>query len=1720
MAENSMERLPVDLSKEGKAPDDTSDSTAEEKESPAEDDDLDVIDCYTDDFDSDMEGDYCNKEAKKEKDRKTRRKDQINTVETTDQTDPVEKTNHEAENTRIDPLESPQEGDQEKNVYNTAPDFDDDDDEDVIQLCDDISDPFLDEPTSTSVADPVKPKISSSIENESEKDRILSEPLVKQMIVPDVCVSDEEDDRISVESKESLSLQIVHCVEKATKVMDEVKKAPASNNSNCSDSGLHQEDPDVLKLKLDLYQEMGGMDYETDDKTDDCEKASTVRIKQEPVAQQIFSEDIPTIELSSTDEEQEPVSSQQQTTKSPVEKRKKRKSKKKAKECAEIRPVSSEDSFPMVVDSTVSIKSRRTRNDSEGSLDDAAFYKDGRIKALRNRTVPIFPEYSCGKRTKSHRKSSDTDPSEAPFKKKKKIDPSMIGYHKRRKTTPGRSGSKCSLISASTATSSIPDDDMIVLSANDVLLTDPLIIEGGLTKNVENNNIQQQENNNIQPGNESKEELMHSLDLKETISKEFEHDTTLDTEKDVSEENHFPVPTTDIALEDMLDSFINNEQHGKDATSLFHTISPEEKFLMDSLFGDCEKQTPQVPSHEHLESLNSIMDDGKPLVEPLTVEQFAISYTVSSDIVEPLSVFMPMDNVSPVEDTGHDSKVPKAPNIKIIQNYQKYPFQAKAPKKQQPKTSTANSQPRKGRNRKKRETKDESDEEYLPSSNRTNKSKSKTQRSRKNSSTALKLSASTLNADHQQGENYAQQGKHHGQIFDNGDEDGTSACRNMPTLELDLALSSSDESFGAISKELVSSSPSKISSSSHEESSKFKTLGDDQPKPKGGGKHILGNRATVTTTKPLCVLPKRGRPKGSSKAKISDVYNPINNLKKIKTHQLSKASLDKGDKSNKKAALKQKLKRLFSSSEDEATPPANVHSATETEAELQLSASTIGSVIEPTEENQLEKTQAAGEKMDSLQIVISPLTEDKIRKINTPQKKPKAKSKASQTEISGLTWLIELDQIDFQSEYFEKLRVLMNNAAVHNVVSETKSGKITKSALPKTESSTSERSFNGVDIPCRSILQGYIGSTSPAGPQPISEGYNRSSAEDLLFQRAIDEVEIGANRTEDRLAVKKLERVVSSVRSSFRIPKLNKQASTSPQVVTSSTPHVAASVLDDLGTEPMPQVSRSLDQLSQNSRSSGSFRLPYDSGVVQRTVSNEYVNDRSGYGENGSATSRQDRNEMRQNIMLQERFELPATRGVEPGRNSPLRFENALNASYRPKTNALNGSQDTAQPSSNQETKSVPIPSSLENRPVLPSQAELMNVKRTIRNDMSQPPQLPMQQSFPPQPNVSSMFGGYKMAPYAANNNSFNRGSLLGYPGSDMMSMNGYNMGIQQQQNRGGSVPNDFTDFLSMLFDQLRQQQQLSMQQPFMPPPMVPPVVPMHNLQNMMGQSGSNIPPGFNQMYPQMSSAVQSQMSQNPVQSSIPPVEPQRASEQMEIICSIFGCIDFLSDKCIKTNCRYSHNTPRDEEVFQKLSIQSRDAIMASYRFVASRDDLFVKYFPVYATVMGRNNMRHQLVNTISDCEQSKRPIQYYKYIVEGLKISGTSPVQAMQIILEKHTKKSFHQLNVLIDLILDTAEGITTFLRTLEEFFHVKDYHYEIASINRLLEFCVLSMPLASELAAFVCKLILQVSVGDEHLVNTRVLLEFIQKVRVEPALALDVEDIVKKYGSVVMRP
>lgn len=241
-----------------------------------------------------------------------------------------------------------------------------------------------------------------------------------------------------------------------------------------------------------------------------------------------------------------------------------------------------------------------------------------------------------------------------------------------------------------------------------------------------------------------------------------------------------------------------------------------------------------------------------------------------------------------------------------------------------------------------------------------------------------------------------------------------------------------------------------------------------------------------------------------------------------------------------------------------------------------------------------------------------------------------------------------------------------------------------------------------------------------------------------------------------------------------------------------------------------------------------------------------------------------------------------------------------------------------------------------------------------------------------------------------------------------------------------------------------------------------------------------------------------------------PAVPPDEISDQ---ISQIFGCIDHLKGRCIKNPCQYSHTLPSEANLRQMLQTSAQDVVMTTYQFIVGQDNLFLRYFPVYAEIMGRRNMRHQLLDAVPHCEQSKRAFSYYRYIVDGLTINGTlNRAKAVQLVLEKHRKINFDQINALITLILDTNEDIPQFFPWLEQFSNVQDYHYEVASINRLLKFTTRSTGARTDIIKLTYRLILSVPTGTETFVDTNLLLEFVELL-IKSQLGLDLEKIRHKY-------
>lgn len=132
---------------------------------------------------------------------------------------------------------------------------------------------------------------------------------------------------------------------------------------------------------------------------------------------------------------------------------------------------------------------------------------------------------------------------------------------------------------------------------------------------------------------------------------------------------------------------------------------------------------------------------------------------------------------------------------------------------------------------------------------------------------------------------------------------------------------------------------------------------------------------------------------------------------------------------------------------------------------------------------------------------------------------------------------------------------------------------------------------------------------------------------------------------------------MKSLRSTFRIPKLVKQPSTSPQPVTSSTPSVMEAYFNKEDEEPMCTM-----QLPSSSRESG--RAPKKSSVINRPVDREYVDDETeSYPSSNSSAQSYTREDPRRSAALPKRADATANikgRESTSSRSNPLNFANAL----------------------------------------------------------------------------------------------------------------------------------------------------------------------------------------------------------------------------------------------------------------------------------------------------------------------------------------------------------------------------------------------------------------------------------------------------------------------------
>jgi hypothetical protein len=202
---------------------------------------------------------------------------------------------------------------------------------------------------------------------------------------------------------------------------------------------------------------------------------------------------------------------------------------------------------------------------------------------------------------------------------------------------------------------------------------------------------------------------------------------------------------------------------------------------------------------------------------------------------------------------------------------------------------------------------------------------------------------------------------------------------------------------------------------------------------------------------------------------------------------------------------------------------------------------------------------------------------------------------------------------------------------------------------------------------------------------------------------------------------------------------------------------------------------------------------------------------------------------------------------------------------------------------------------------------------------------------------------------------------------------------------------------------------------------------------------------------PPSSPFQQQQQQQQPPQQQREPINDRLLYELNHIF--EFPCCAYLLDKCMDGHkCRFNHALPDDYRVKAKLFSLPHDVLLSSYTFVEERHILFNKYFRVYCEVFGRRKMRKELICMIPDCEKPHRDVFCYHQIVEGLMFSELDRTTAVQIIIDKHQKRVFKTVDVLIELICKCGNDVPKFINDLQFFAGIDNYQIQNSSIERLI--------------------------------------------------------------------
>lgn len=133
-------------------------------------------------------------------------------------------------------------------------------------------------------------------------------------------------------------------------------------------------------------------------------------------------------------------------------------------------------------------------------------------------------------------------------------------------------------------------------------------------------------------------------------------------------------------------------------------------------------------------------------------------------------------------------------------------------------------------------------------------------------------------------------------------------------------------------------------------------------------------------------------------------------------------------------------------------------------------------------------------------------------------------------------------------------------------------------------------------------------------------------------------------------------------------------------------------------------------------------------------------------------------------------------------------------------------------------------------------------------------------------------------------------------------------------------------------------------------------------------------------------------------------------------------CRNKMYSECMGgITCNQNHEFPDSAKVAQLLHQMQATEVQKFVTSIYKSIPCSILYFPVLAKYFGNKNMKHHLVDAITNAESHVLLLQNYKWIVDGLIRTGVAIPIAIKTLLENRKNISYDANKIIVEIIVKT---------------------------------------------------------------------------------------------------